>query len=313
MKKLKIIMIALSFCAVLLTGCMGVSSNVRLASTYLSASDFLARSINEVSFINERATEQLGNTSNALAYDILSMYALSGQSTAMNVVSTIDFCIEIADQQTSSGIDQKVYEYVVLDGQDKCVIFISKVSGKSNVFNAKMYIVDAGTSFSDIVANGTSAYLENQFTISRDKSSGGYSFSDTVSGVVGTFVYDAEGGHMGLEMSYKVEISTQETLKTTMNFYNYTNRVLGGRIETEASIENQKQNIIFEYLAKQFDKRAKIGLVKDANNYVDMKATEEIKIAEPNAGDYIGYAIVYVNNSDSSAAYTTATQYGVEE
>ncbi len=312
MKKLKVIVVALSFCLVFFTGCMGVSSNIRLAPTNISAADFLARSLNEVSFINQRATEQLGSSNNSLAFDILSMYALSGQSTAINVVSTIDFCIEIADQENSSGIDQKIYEYTITESQDKCVVFVSKVAGKSNVFNASQYVVDADTNFADIVASGTSAYLENQFTISRDKSSGGYSFSDTDSDVVGEFVYNADGGHMGIEMSYMVEISTAETLKATMDFYNYTNGVLGGRFVTEASIENQKQNIIFEYLAKQFDKRAKIGVVKDQNDYVDMKATEEIKIAAPNAGDYVGYAIVYINNSDSSPAYTTATQYGLE-
>lgn len=315
MKKLKLMAILLA-CVLLICGCGQKNNNIKLHSTSLSAADFFQASMDEIGFLCASAQGEISGTANELEFALITMMAISGNGLVGNLVSAVDFCMEVANSDNKDGSEQKIYEYISdypdVVGQSKTIIHVAKAQGKNNVFIANAYSTEDNATYKDIVDAGAIPEQSNTFTISIDKSTGVYSFTDTANSVSGTLNYRSDLGTMNIVISYKFAVLGNQKFDSEFNFYNYANDVLGSRILTSTTVENQKAQYIFESLGKPFEKRAKVGIVKNTNAYVNMTATEESKIGIANSGDVSGYQISYVDDSDTNLPYTTVKNYGLK-
>ena len=315
MKKFKLMAILLA-CVLLICGCGPKNNNIKLHSTSLSVADFFHESIDEVGFLCASAQGEVSGTNNELDFALITMMALSGNGLVGNLVSAVDFCMEVANSDNKDGSDQKIYEYLSdypsVVGQSKTIVHVAKAQGKNNVFIANSYSSEDSATYKDLVDAGMVPEQSNTFTISIDKSSGVYSFTDTANNISGTLNYRSDLGTLNIVISYKIAILGGQKFDSEFNFYNYTNNVLGSRMLTSTTVENQKVQYIFESLGKPFEKRAKVGIVKNTNAYVNMAATEEAKIGVANSGDVSGYQISYLDDSDANLPYTTVKNYGLK-
>ena len=316
MKKNKISAFLLALCAFLIAGCGGINGNIKLASTNLSASSFYAKCMDEMNYMDSLATKQLQQDEGSLDYEILQSLALSGEYLGYNLISALDFCIEISETEGQVGIEQKIFEYETEYSAEnsaisKIIVHVGKAQGKSNVFNAKLYVVDLDVDYSEIVEGQMTTTLENSFTISRNRALETYEFTDSANLVNGSFLFSPDEGRMSIDMTYNLTLFGEQNFDAKYDFYNYTNNVVGVRMLTETNMDNEKVQLIFECLSKSFNKNAKIGVVKDAKAYLDLASVEEGKIGVPNKGDDVGYEIKYINNSDANNANITVNQYGL--
>ena len=317
MKKLKVLVMIVVICVLVFTGCGEKKGYLNLTQTHQSASDFYYETIDEANFlVNMGEKKALGKTYED-EYKTLSVLFFSSNELMYNLISVVDFCIELSGMEEVEGYNQKVYEYfteydAIKNLCSKSVVHVIKQENKNNGFIANLYSVEEDTTLSEIINQGTAVSASNTISITRDRASDVYTLIDTQNNIESTFYFNKATGTMKITLSYILDIIGNKPVEAEMEFYNYTNNVSGGRIVIETILENENVKCIFEHFAKPFTKRAKMGFVKDETKYYDLTKVEELNIAISNAGDSYGYSITYSNVSDkATSAKTEVNQYGL--
>lgn len=317
MKKIKLLSLLLAL-SLLLCGCGGKNSNIKLAPISLSAANFYHQSINEVMSITSMGESKLeeGEDNEAISiYQNMSLMTSICEINYYMAISALDFCIDIAENQSEETT--KFFEYAPdqSSGQ-KIAIIVDKQKGKS-VYKTQLYMVYGNdVNFNDIINNQEPSYLHN-YSISRNKTDGKYDFSDSKNDINGNLLFNAAAGKMEMILNYvqQDETPTGEVGEITFNtktfLYNYTNNALGSRRIITVTSNGVSSNIIQESLCKDYYKAMKIGSVKNEEEYVDMEKTNENLIGVSNKGDGYGFNVLYTHATDLSGEITTIVPYGI--
>ena len=311
----KLFAIVLAFCAIILVGCGSVTPNLSVVGISSSASEFFALAKDETALLGNFGRMYV-SASDMADYSIMYGLVFSEMQISYNMVSAIDFCMDIEEAESSVGLDQKVYEYETAYSKyglsGKVLVWVGKVAGKSNEFACKQYNVASDVDFYEVEEMELAPNATNSFTITKDRATGKYNFTDSGKGVQGAFLFDSTLGHMSINISYVADVFGTKNFQTQIDFYNYLNGCIGARVLTKTTVDNQKVSYLFESFSKTFEKRAKMTEVKDDSLYYDLSAIKEETIATVNSGDKYGYAISYLDISDTKEFTVDVQKQGLE-
>lgn len=310
MKKLRSILLILIACAVVFTGCVGKSNNLKLISSTKSASSFYFYGLREISLLEYNAFSSIDD-SQIITYAMISAMSLQGQDIMLSVSSALDFCMAISDEEISNDTTQKIYEYSYDETElqaQKAVVIVDKKKGKS-LYAAKQYEVMSEYEISELINQEPKSSFD--FSISKDKTKNLYEFSDTKNKISGDFKYEKSSGVMLVNISfYSSALGTEQKYDISLEFYNYQNQTIGGRIITKSLWSGQSATFIYEFLSKPFAKKAKVGIVRDPKLMLDLTQVEESDVAKYNSGDSYGFNVIYENEKDS-ITNTIVKPYGM--
>lgn len=307
MKK-KLLVIMLAFCLVVLSGC-GATDVLRLKQTTLSASDFYCVAMKECQGIIDVGDAELysrhQNDQTYQSFQSVINNSTNGQVMLATVIAMMDFATFVVESETATTETSRIYEYKFSNSTpDSIIVFVSKVKNKQ-IYNCKTYVEEfTPESFSDVLDGEPD--LTHSFNVDVDKDSGVYEFSDSDNGTDGTFYYNKYEGEMSV-MVQTILYSEEQVvgvLALSYNFCNYKHGV-GGRGLITYSSEDATQKYIQEFYSKDFYKKAKFGLVKNEQLYLDMEKTTEQEIASKNDGDARGFTVLY-NNTDDAVTIVAA-------
>lgn len=292
MKK-KILAILFVFCTLIIAGC-GKNSNIKLSSTNLSASDFYCNAFQEYGFILSSGANALyqGESETFQKYMGLMSSVVIEQNLICSIVSAMDFCIAVNESETTVAENQKIYEYSLSGDDSVTIVIVNKTKNKS-IYNCSLYEnVESTLDIGSLMLSKPTK--ENTFNITLNSELAQYEYTDSANKVNGWLYYNKNQGKMQI-VTNKTESTPTGDVKYTINtnLYNYRNDVVGGRITTSILANNKPTKTVQEFLAKDFYKVAKFGVVKDASLYVNMEKTEESLIGVDNKGDSYGYKIAY--------------------
>ena len=154
MKKIKILSLLLAL-SLILCGCGGKNSNIKLSSINIPVSDFYHQSVMEILEVSGLGETMLLQSEDSEAGKIYEGLTYSVQQCEMYyyiVTSALDFCIDVAENQSEET--QKFFEYTSSQWSGQTiVVVVDKQKGKS-VYQTKMYyIYGDNVNYSNIVNN----------------------------------------------------------------------------------------------------------------------------------------------------------------
>lgn len=307
MKKLKIISLILMLCFVF-GGCAGKNDNLKLAPIKVSASDFyhqvLTDSLNLLSQTNSK--DQSLQDFATVQYSSMLEVAHMGDNHYYSVVSAMDFCVDVAENQSEET--QKIYEYDIDDQIG--VVVVNKQKGKS-IYAVKMYIVNSEQINYDELLKQEPAQTFN-YTVSKNKTTSTYDFSDSKNNINGSYLFDASKGKMEMTLNFLLKSQfAQIVYNSKILICNYTNDIVSCRKIVSTTNNGAKSDVVEEFLLEDYYKSAKLGTIKNSDEYVNLEKTTKEQIAVDTAGDGYGFKILYTNTSDAVGEKLLINPYGI--
>ena len=141
------------------------------------------------------------------------------------------------------------------------------------------------------------------------------SYSDDNKKCSAELIFYPKKGTMLLSINKYNTAFSENQINTQIEIYNYKNNTSSARnVVSFSGRDGAENNLIFEYLNKNFIHRGKFGYVKDASKYVELTAALEDDIGQVNEGDDYGYSVNYNDQLDSTnanAEQVTLEEYGI--
>jgi len=313
MKKFRPIFLLVLAFAFIFTGCGAKGDNLKLVESTKSASSFYFDGAKEIAFIEINAATAL-QESEFMSYMMFMSMALQGQTILNPVVSAMDFCMAIAEEEISSDTTQKVYHYEAENlglQSEKSIVMVEKKKGKS-LYTTKEYTVQQGEELQLSELAEQQPNSTYNLSVSRDKSQGLYEFSDSANKISGDFKYQKNSGKFIINISfYTNSFGPEQKFDVCFELYAYENKTVGGRMTTKTTLSAKNETFVYEFLSKPFQKKSKMGIVKDPKLMLDLTQITEDDFAKANEGDLYGYSVTYDNQIDTQDPKTTVKHYGI--